>query len=213
MTPEYSAPVSDAGILDHPRTPRSLRVHEAVLAATRDLLDEGGLPAVTVEAIASRSGVSTATIYKHWPCKTAVAAEAFGRTVAEATPVPETASALNDLTEQVMRMSALYAGPAGTVFTQLLAACAIEPRAGSYFREFFLNQRRAGLQRVWERAQAAGEVRPGIDADTATDVLFGPIAFRMLAGHLSLSEDHARAIIDAALGGLLTTPTTDHERG
>ena len=63
--------------------PRSLRAKDSVLCATKDLLDEGGLGAATVDAISARSGVSKATIYKHWPCRTAIAAEAFGRRMAD----------------------------------------------------------------------------------------------------------------------------------
>jgi len=66
---------------------------------------------------------------------------------------------------------------------------------------------------VGERAQATGQVRPEIDAGTAMDVLFGPLVYRMLTGHLSLSEHHTRAFVDAALGGLLATPSADDERG
>ncbi len=75
-----------------PATPRSIKVHEAAVAATRELLHEGGIAAATTDAIAARSGVSKATLYKHWPSRTAVAAEAFGRDVHEAVRLPDTGS-------------------------------------------------------------------------------------------------------------------------
>jgi hypothetical protein len=46
-------------------------------------------------------------------------------------------------------------------------------------------------------------VRPGISAGTATDILFGPLIFRLLTGHAPLTTEQADAISIAALDGLL----------
>ncbi len=72
--------------------PRSVRAHDAVLAATVSLLADGGYRAATVDAISASSGVSKATIYNHWPSRAAIAAEAFGAEMAQATPPPDTGS-------------------------------------------------------------------------------------------------------------------------
>jgi AcrR family transcriptional regulator len=183
--------------------PRSVRARDSVLCATRELLDEGGLPAASVDAISARSGVSKATIYKHWPSRTAVAAEAFGRQMADAIPLPDTGNAAGDLTEQVRRVSAFYAGKSGTVFAQLLAACATDPVGSQYFREYFLDARRAAVEELWRRALDRGEADPDIAPGTATDILFGPLIFRLLTGHAPLTPDEADAISSAALHGLL----------
>jgi AcrR family transcriptional regulator len=189
------------GILPHPSTPRSLRVHEEVLLATGELLKEGGLAAATVDAISARSGVSKATIYKHWPSRPAVAAEAFGRLMADVLPLPDTGSATGDLTAQVRQVSAFYATQ--PMFAQLLAACVVDPGGAAYFRRFFLSGRRAAIAELWERGVARGEVDPAVDADTATDLLFGPLIFRLMTGHRALSADEADKISSAALHGLL----------
>ncbi len=183
--------------------PRSLRAHQAALEAAQGLLEEGGLPAATVDAIADRSGVSKATLYKHWPSRTAIAAEAFGLLMAEAIPLPDTGSARGDLTEQIRRVSDFYASANGKVFAQLLAAAVTDPAAAEYFREFVLAGRRASTRELWERAVERGEARPGIDADTAADTLFGGLIYRLLNGYTPLTEERAEAIADAALNGLL----------
>jgi AcrR family transcriptional regulator len=200
--PEWSA-IAGGGILAHPAGPRSQRIHEAVLTATEELLLEGGLPAATVDAIAARSGVSKATIYKHWPSRTAVAAKAFGRMMAEALPLPDTGSVVGDLTEQVVKVSAFYDSERGRVFAQLLAACVDDAAAAPYFREYFLRGRREAVGVLWQRALDRGEVDPGVAVDDVIDMLFGPLVFRRLTGHCALSEDHARALARSALAGLL----------
>ena len=185
--------------------PRSARAHDAVLVATSALLREGGLPAATVDAISARSGVSKATIYKHWPTRIAVAAEAFSVQMAAAIPLADTGSAAGDLTEHSRRLSAFYASPDGGVFAELLAACVTDPSGAEYFRSFFLDGRREAMRTLWRRAVDRDEVDPSIDVEIAIDMFAGPLIFRRLTGHADLNQDHAEAVAQAALRGLLKT--------
>jgi AcrR family transcriptional regulator len=182
--------------------PRSARVHAAVLAATRTLLDEGGLPAATVDAISERSGVSKATIYKHWPSRTAVAAEAFGGQMADAIPPPETGDSVEDLIKHFRRVSVFYGGPAGTVFAQLVAACVTDAGAAEYFNKFFLDARRRLIAELWQRGVDRGQFDPSVDVDIAIDVLSGPLIYRRLTGHAPLTPADGEALVRAALAGL-----------
>jgi len=200
MSPSTERPTAAPAPAIHPR---SVRARDAVLAAAAELLAEGGVTAATVDAISARSGVSKMTIYKHWPSRTAVAAEAFGRRMAAAVPLPDTGDAVADLREQVRRVSAFYAGGTGQVFRQLLAACATDPEAAPYFRTYFLEARREAIALLWDRLVAEGKARAGVNVETATDLLFGPLIFRLMSGHAPLDEEQADAISLAALEGLL----------
>src|SRR5215470_3921775 len=53
----------------------SPRAHSKVLEAATELFAERGIDATSVDAIAARSGVSKATIYKHWADKDALCLE------------------------------------------------------------------------------------------------------------------------------------------
>lgn len=188
-----------------PTGARSDRIHQAILAATAQLLDEGGYPATTVDAIAARSGSSKATIYKHWPSRTALAAEAFGAMMAQDLPLPDTGSIVRDLTEQVVRVSAFYASTRGGVFAQLLAACVEDTAGAAYFREYFLDERRAAITELWQRGLARGDIaQADVAIDDVIDLLFGPLIFRRMTGHCPLTEEHARRLAEVALGGLLS---------
>jgi AcrR family transcriptional regulator len=183
--------------------PRSVRAHDAALSAARELLAEGGLPAATTDAISRRSGVSKATIYNHWPSRIALAAEAFGLQMAEAFPLPDTGSAVGDLSQQVRNVSEFYASEAGPVFAQLLAASVTDPHGAEYFRDFFLAGRRDSTRVLWQRALDRGEARPEIDVDTAADLLFGGLIYRLMSGHVPLTPERADAMAHAAVAGLL----------
>ena len=80
-------------------------------------------------------------------------------------------------------------------------------RRGAYFRDFFLAGRRETSRILWQRALDRGEARPEIDADTAGDVLFGGLIFRLMSGHVPLTRERADAMSQAALRGLLAHPT------
>jgi AcrR family transcriptional regulator len=204
-SPDQDAgPAEHAGLVERPQGARSRRVHEAAVAATRELLAEGGLAAATIDAIAARSGVSKATLYKHWPSRIAIAAEAFGSDMADAVPLPVSGSTADDLHEQLRLVSAFYASPEGQVYRELMAASVQDTGGAAYFRAWFLARRRTAVARLWQRGAERGDVRPEVDVETATDLLFGPLVFRLMTGHLPLTEDGADAIADAALHGLLT---------
>src|SRR5438477_3763656 len=57
-----------------PRT-RSASAHRRVLDAALELVAERGVDATSMDAIAEKSGVSKATIYKHWADKDALLLE------------------------------------------------------------------------------------------------------------------------------------------
>jgi len=196
------------GLVLHPQTPRSQRVHDSALRATRELLAEGGLAAASTDAISRRSGVSKATLYKHWPSRIAIAAEAFGSDMAEAVPLPDTGTTAGDLREHLRRVSAFYASPEGRVYRELMAACVRDAGGAAYFRAWFLARRRRAVAQLWQRGVERGDVSADVDVDTATDLLFGPLVFRLMTGHLPLTAEGADAIADAAFGGLLREPAT-----
>ncbi|HSZ42537.1 MAG TPA: TetR/AcrR family transcriptional regulator [Trebonia sp.] len=187
-----------------PSGARSARIHQLLLEVTGQLLDEGGLPAATVDAIAARSGVSKMTIYNHWPSRIAIAASAFAGLMGAAIPVPDTGSLASDVTAHLVRLGAFYASePRGKTFAQLLAACVDDEAGAAYFREYFLAERDRVIERLWQRALDRGEADPEIGLDEVIDILAGALIFRRLAGHHPLTEDEARKIARAVLRGLV----------
>jgi AcrR family transcriptional regulator len=178
-----------------------------VLAATVDLLAEGGLAAATIDAIRDRSGVSKTTIYKHWPNRLCVAVDAFSERLASDVSLPDTGTALGDFREQMTRVSAFYASPVGRVFAQLLAHAMQDTLASQWLQTRFLDSRERGIQELWSRAVSRGEVEADIDPDLAMDLVFGPLMWRLVNGRPPLTNEEANTIADAVLNGLrATTP-------
>jgi len=174
----------------------------AVVAVASQLLQEGGLPLVTIDAVSSRAGVSKPTIYRHWPNRTAIAIDAFTAHMAEQVPIADLGDARSDLTEQVRRVAAFYTTHAGVIVSQLVAATVFDEQARQQLRNHFFSDRFTQTSIIWQRALARGEVNPDVDAGTAIDILFGPIFFRLLVGHAPIDPNSAAILADAALTGL-----------
>ena len=55
---------------------------------------------------------------------------------------------------------------------------------------------------MWRRGVDRGEIREEIDSEIVLDLIYGPMVFRLLAGHGSLSDRESEAMVAAAFGGL-----------
>ncbi|WP_341976391.1 TetR/AcrR family transcriptional regulator [Microbacterium sp. LWO13-1.2] len=189
-----------------PQGARSAAVHQKALNAAADLLVSGGLKAATVEAVSDVSGVSKVTLYRHWPSRQAIAAEAFGQLMREHLVVPRTDDPPADLVSYLVDIGAFYRGPLGVTFAELVGACANDPTTAAYFRTFFLDERRKGFATLVERCVESGYFRADADIDEVIDLFFGPLVYRTLVGHASVDDRAVNSIINHAIRGLRADP-------
>src|SRR6185437_9455523 len=96
-------PAMDDGFPDDgPRRPHTGRrrneaAREAILDAAFRLLSDPGTEALTIDAIAAEAGVGRQTIYRWWPSKGAVVADALMRHAQAVVPRRDTGSFAGDL--------------------------------------------------------------------------------------------------------------------
>ena len=181
---------------------RSVEAEAAILKAALYLLERQPLRKVTADAIARRAGVSKATIYKWWPNKSLVALDAYLAGMTEQVAMPDTGSAEQDFTEQLKSVMAFYATPLGRLFCQFLAEGQSDPGFLALFRERFLFARRDTARVMWQRGVERGEIREEVDGEIVLDLIYGPMIFRLLTGHGSVSDRDSEAVVEAAFGGL-----------
>jgi AcrR family transcriptional regulator len=191
--------------VDEPKTRgrhRSLEAESSILKSALYLLERKPLRQVTTDAIARRAGVSKATIYKWWPKKSMVALDAYLRGMTERVAIPDTGCAEVDFTLQLKSVTAFYRSPLGRLFGQFIAEGQSDPGFLALFRERFLYVRRDGARVMWRRGVDRGEIRKEIDGEIVLDLIYGPMVFRLLAGHGSLNDHESEAMIEAVFGGL-----------
>jgi len=197
-------PMTQSGerVRARPGRPRSEESRNAVVCAATALLRDVGLRAMTTEQIASRSGVSKATIYKWWPNKYAVAVEAFLSQMSAESADPDTGTAREDFRIVLRGLLHFYASPSGRVFAQLVGEAQFDPTVQAELRDHLIQSRRRLGRTIWDRGVARGELRPDVDPEVAIDLVFGPAIYRLATRHAPLDAAAADAIVDAAIYGL-----------
>jgi AcrR family transcriptional regulator len=90
--------------------PRDLRLHDAILAATRGLVIENGYIGLSLAAVAEGAGTTTAAIYRRWSGKAELVHEAIFPTEASA-PRHATGDRYVDIQEMVNAASEMFSRP------------------------------------------------------------------------------------------------------
>jgi AcrR family transcriptional regulator len=181
--------------------PRDEIARNRILAAALNVLEELGFANATCDAIAERAGASKATIYRWWPNKAAVLIEALREAVAQELPFPDTGDLREDLRQQLRNFIKLLNGRRGRIFKAFVAAAQSDPEVSDAFRSVWVRPRRidakAGLERHRGRC-----LHEDVDLDLVMDCLYGPLYYRLLVGHGSLTEKYTDALTDMILASI-----------
>ena len=180
--------------------PRSDRAHQAILAAARNLLVEEGFVDLRLEHVAARAGVGKATIYRRWASKEQLALELLNSLATPHIAVRESTTREELLAAVLNPIHALTETEFGPILRALLSQIARNPSVGDPFRASVVQARRAEVSRVVARGIARGDVRPDADPELATELLVGPVYFRLIFGG-ELNRDFAERVVDSVLRG------------
>ncbi len=182
--------------------PRSLETREKILAATAELLAEGGLPAVTMEALAARAGVAKTTLYRWWPNRAAVALDCVS---ARMTPIAAgartgtgTGSHRKRFQRQLKATIRLLNGAEGQAILALIGAKQTDPPLGRAYTEQIARPRRMHTRTMARQAIEAGELAPGTDPDLFLDAIYGPLYYRKVVSGDPVTDGFIDGIVDAA---------------
>ena len=186
-----------------PGRPRSERAHQAILRAALDLAVEGGLARMTMEGIAAPSGVGKATIYRRWPTKEALVADAL-RSVVATIEAPDTGSVRDDFLGLAAQATQTNAPGALRLMPRLMSEAAEDPELLAACQAVLVEPRRAQLREVLRRGVERGELRADLDLELAIDGLIGPIVYRVLisGGDPAAVRGLPERVLDHALAGL-----------
>lgn len=156
-----------------PGRPRSVRVHQAILQATLELLSEVGFGSLSIEAIAARAGVGKATIYRRYSSKEELVADAI-ETIREEVTIPDTGSFDGDINELVEHAARITLNPLGRqAVATIVGSAASNPRFARIYWTKYLEPRRQAFSIVIKRAKARGEVPEDRDPGLIFDVMSG----------------------------------------
>jgi AcrR family transcriptional regulator len=172
--------------------PRAEDRTPAILEAAKELLGEVGYDRLRIQDVADRAGAGLATLYRRWPTKQALVADAL-RYHADALFPPVLEDPRADLRALYGVLFEKLCGDGGEVLPGLLAALRTEPELASAVRDEVLipmrDRARADIARI------VGADNPHLE--TLADLGPGLLLFRtVLLGEDVLSDRFLTQIID-----------------
>src|ERR1700676_4025917 len=158
-----------------PGRPRSEQARVAILGSALKLLGKNGFSDLTIEDVAAHASVGKATVYRWWPNKAALIADAFASSTTRKLHFPDTGSVRTDMSQQMRQLIKIFRSSRGRIVSAILAAGQSDRDLIAAFRERFMKPRRqeayATLRRGIERAQLGKKVAMNL----ILVPLYGPI--------------------------------------
>jgi TetR/AcrR family transcriptional regulator, regulator of autoinduction and epiphytic fitness len=182
--------------------PRIERTRQAVRRATLEVLGQRGYAAFTVDAVSQAAQVAKSTIYRHWPTKLGLIADALEglneQPRPDLEPVPGTAR------EQVERLldhlTSAFAGSLLSACMPALIEAAEHHREVAEFLHGYSARRRQTLVDVIQSGIDSGELPAHLDAELAALALSGPVIYCRTMTPTPLRPDQARRLVTQVLG-------------
>lgn len=210
--------MSDQEILDGtPSKPmqrpggRTERVRKQVIAATVAILAEDGVSGVSVESVASRSGVARTTIYRRWGTPAALMLEALLEELGpRSSRVADTGSLRGDLKavlEDVLGFNTSEQGRGimQAVFIQRSSADIASAVQGYWARRF------DAVGEIVRRAKARGELTSDAPEPLIIEMAASPIYFRLFILWQTVDDAYLDQIVDRVLAAFGARETGQQE--
>lgn len=172
------------------------RVHEQTLAR----LAEVGFERLTIPDVAERAGVNKTTLYRRWPTKEALVADALMGSMHAAPDAPDTGTLEGDLLALARGAAAFATSPAGAAALRTLLADGVA----------LDTMRAAGLPGtggaeivdvVLRRATERRELRPDADLALLGSVIAGAVLQRVFVERAAPTDTYLAALIRLVLHG------------
>jgi AcrR family transcriptional regulator len=191
-------------VASRPGRPRSAEVDRAITTATLDLLVDEGYSALTVEAVAARAGVGKTTVYRRWPSKELLVADALSTVNDDLPPMPEQGS-VRDRIIAVLEHIRLR-GPetfSGRVLPRMVAYARSHPELYALYTERVMEPRRERFRGLLREGVASGELRADLDIDVATTCFVAPMIYTsvVLCSGAQAPEGLSQKVVDLVLNG------------
>jgi AcrR family transcriptional regulator len=187
--------------------PRAVRTRRAVLDATVELLARRGVEATTMDAVARATGISRSTLYRHWPERMPLLADAidhvaerFVRERSAETPAGELDVELEASLQRVVGgLGAGLRSPEwGPIAGGLAGAAEHDPALAAIFRRY-VSARRQVLVDVLVEARERGEIPGGLDLTWLAALFAGPLYYHRLVLHEPWDADEVAAHVHRTL--------------
>jgi len=183
--------------------------HAAILEAALEGLAERGYDLLTMDEIAARAHAGKGALYRRWPSKAALVADAVLAWRDELAPVtiPDTGSLRGDI--EALLDAVPDFGPAEqrqvAVVFGLVTAARRDPELSALLSSLIVERPRQAIAQMLKRAAARGEIPRGRDLSLVPDLVIAMSSLRLLLGEMPY-RDFMRRVFEEVVYPLVTAP-------
>jgi hypothetical protein len=145
--------------------------------------------------------VHETSIYRRWGTRANLILDAALSEIQAAVPPPDTGSLRGDLNALVASIAAFVSTPTGLALLHLAVKDDLPEEHG--VRERFWAERFTIGQQVLQRAEARGQLRPGLDYRLINETLIGALFVRLLLTREPVNGAVTEHIVDLLLAGIM----------
>jgi AcrR family transcriptional regulator len=181
--------------------PRNDKLRTAALEAAISILTTEGWDAVTQARVAKQSGVGRATVYRYWPDRTSLVADAvLSANLAVRHEVPITGDVRADLITELKSMRVeLTEKNLATIFAALIDRAEWQPDLQAI--KVKMTRYAVSVQRmVLANAAFDGRIPRDSDIDAMVAMFQGALLYRRLVSDEPISDEFIEHIVDLVLG-------------
>ncbi|MFG1612577.1 TetR/AcrR family transcriptional regulator [Nonomuraea wenchangensis] len=193
-------------VTDHRKLPRRRgeALNAAIYRATLDELAESGYAGLTMERVAERAKASKASLYRRWPSRLELVAEAVRTVLPTPESVPDTGELRGDLVAMLGQAARALSGPAGEALRGLLGEALSSGSQLGAMRRTSHGMGRKAMEEVVRRAVERGEVDPGAVTPRRLDAGHALLRHHFLFNGTPIPDELVAQIVDEVLVPLLT---------
>lgn len=191
----------------HGEDPRLARSRARLIEAATHLLADGGIEAVTIDAVTRTAGVARATLYRHFGTGTELLAAAFEQLLPPVAHAPTQGSLRQRLLTLLTNQADLIEhAPLQVTVLSWLGLSAPPARSADRpesdrprvrtLRRRIVEQYRRPFDAILSSDDARATLRPDLDATTALAQLVGPVVFNRLVTGVPNSEGVCARLVD-----------------
>jgi AcrR family transcriptional regulator len=181
------------------RLPAEIAGRRDLPSATLELLADAGMSSLAFSGVATRAGISTATLHRYWESRIDTIIAAIAQ-IFETYPIPDTGDLRADLTGHLHTLGRVLVTPrAQAVIGVLVAAAAGEPQLERALHDRLVAPRHAQFAARIQRGVDEGQATGGLAPAVAADVLTGPLYFRALITGEPIDDALIDTIVDLVL--------------
>lgn len=174
-------------------------LEEAIYHAVLAELGERGFSRLTYEGVAERASTGKAALYRRWPTKVELVAEALAQALPEPQPIRLSGRLRDDLLAYLEEMAKVLAGPIGSFLRGVIGEIHEHPELLAALRQRAIGPQQDLLREILTSGVERGEVRPEAIAPECIDAGPALIRQRFLEFGPAIPDHVVRAIVDNVL--------------